>query len=362
MTSRHEEAYGHLCRLLHPLPTGDACPLGPDDDLWKVVFAVSDVTLTLPQLYQALRDKGWLGSVPSEMVEALQAVHDATIELGRALTEQMVELGQAFNAAGIVPVWLKGAALLTEPEWPAAARLMSDLDVWVPDPARQVEAFATLERLGYLVTPFGGSVDWSDSHHFAPLMHPHRATRVELHRHLVRKVYSDLLPDATALGRVETAGWQGTSVARLSLRDRMVQSLVQCSVMSSPHIASGQIRLVKVMDLLGLLRRTGRLELPPDVVAVAGAGPWRGTMSRFLTLLDRDFGVPNPLDHDEAYCGAVDRYLRRGRPSWSWLLAEAVRPPADRRLSVHQARTWRTRATNRWVAIMRQCHSAWRVR
>lgn len=108
----------------------------------------------------------------------------------------------------------------------------------------------------------------------------------------------------------------------------ILPSLIQCTLMSTPRIESGRIRLMKVIDFR-LLQRTGRPELPEEMLSALSSEPWREPMGRFFTLLERDFGLPNPLGRDPFYCARVDHVVRHRRPVLTWRLRTWLAPPAD---------------------------------
>lgn len=329
MLLTRKSAYDRLCRILAPASPYAGQDLNPDHPCWPLLFEVADANFVLPELHQSIRKKGMRGAVPEPMLDGLDEVARLIETRNTRLLAQMREISAAFAEADILPVWLKGAALLTEPEVNHQPRLMSDLDVWVPEPEKQAIALAVLTRLGYATKPEALAADWDDSHHYAPLFHPERPVSLELHRHVVRKVYGSLLPDADAVERLDLVTLEGLPIARLALRDRIMHSLIQSSLMSTPPIETGQIRLMKMLDLARLLARDGTHALPPALLKTLIASPWRKPLRRFLTLFERDFLVVNPLGTDATYCRAVDHVLCHGRPSPKVVLHQLLRQPAN---------------------------------
>ena len=267
------------------------------------------------------------------------------------LLEQMQEVNATLNEAQIVPVWLKGAALLTEHDGNNKPRMMSDLDLWIPNKENQQIALTALCRIGYSPKPEALQSDWSQSHHYAPLYHPERPVPLELHRHVVRKAIHDLLPDNLAESRLDFTTLSGMPSARLALTDRIMHSLIQCSLMSTPPIETGQIRLMKVMDLVRLLEREGAKPIFAQIVSLISKSRWRPPIKRFLTLLERDFCVTNPLGTDLAYCRAVDHFLLHGSFAPQVLIKQMVRPPGDWRAFLSEPRNWGNKILNRWRSV-----------
>lgn len=320
------QAFTQLCRILAAQGQTDSYP-HIDPSLWPEIFSIADRTYVLPGLHQALAAGPLDYSVPEPMLEALDAIHHLILARCEESRAQIEEITQALAAVNIMPVWLKGAALLTEDAWQQNVRLMGDLDIWIPDPREQQLALDVFMELGYLHNPNYSEVSYTKHHHYAPLVHPHRLMPVELHKHVVRQTLSDLLPDAVAKERLDIVVWQGKTIARLSLDDRIMQSLIQCSIMSVPPMNSGRISLMKALDLVRLLQRTGRNELPAAIVHDISSLPWRQTMSQFLTWLEKDFGIANPLDDDDRYCAAIDCWVRSRKPPLSFTLQLVMHLP-----------------------------------
>lgn len=326
MTQDLKPAHDALCRILSGRIAPDEWPWADDDSIWPQIFAVADANFSLTELHRELTRQAALSRVPEGMRQALLAADRLTRDRCAALRDQALEINALLQGRGIVPIWLKGATLLVGDGWQSRTRLMSDLDLWVPDPSQQREALLCLGQAGYVPKPAAQERDWENSHHYAPLFHPQRTATVEVHRHVVRKALAPVLPDSWARDRIESVQDGERMLYRLNLLARIRHSLVQCSLMSTPPLESGRIRLMKVMDLVALLRQVGYDRLPDAVLEPFVHSPWRKPMSRFLTLLERDFGLPNPLDHDEAACRAVDHVLRHQLPPLHWRLRQLAEP------------------------------------
>lgn len=332
MSLMRKDAHALLCRILAPASACTTIGLTPEDPRWTTLFELADANLVLPELLPQLIDKGLRESVPEPMLACLAEIDTLMAARSAELLAQMKEINGAFAEAGILPVWLKGAALMSEPEGQRRPRLMHDLDVWIPSPKEQTDALAVLAHLGYEMDSKAVATDWQDSHHYAPLYHPERPMRLELHRHIVRKAFGDLLPDDRALARCEHATLEGLPIARLALADRVMHSLIQCSLMSTPPIERGQVKLMKLLDLARLIARGGpHHALAPEVVETLRASPLplRKPIQRFLTLFERDFLVTNPLGKDTRYCDTVDYCLLHGHPPPSIMMRLLLQPPTS---------------------------------
>lgn len=339
--------YELLCQILSPQVTNAEEICRNDVPVWPLLYELADANFVLPELRRAIHAKKLWDYVPKDMLNALDTVGRLVDTRCNDLLEQIIEVSSVLNEVGIRPVWLKGAALLTETEGRQRPRIMSDLDVWIPSQKQQTEALMVLARIGYSPKPNALSVNWSGSHHYAPLHHPQRPVSLEVHRHVVRPAFRTLLADSDAENRLDLTTLDGLSIARLAMRDRIMHSLIQCTLMSTPPIETGQIRLMKVMDLLGLLGRENSHEIPEEVVDIIAASQWHRPLRRFLTLLERDFNVRNPLGTDDAYCKAVDHLLLTGRLSPRAVLRQILRPPGNWRSFFAEPWTWRSKIRNR---------------
>ena len=347
MQLNRKVAYDRLCCLLAPANSYDGRELDARDPLWPLIFSVADQNFVLPELHQSIISKGLSEALPNSMLDGLSNVSRLLEKRNSHLILQMDELSAAFNQAGILLVWLKGGALLTEPQGQLQPRLMSDLDLWVPEPDQQELALKVLTRLGYRVKPNAVLSDWQESHHYAPMFHPAHPVSLELHRHIVRKAFGVLLPDTVAASRLDHIKVNGLSAARLAFRDRIMHSLIQASLMSTPPIETGRIRLMKMVDLARLLARDGSHHLPEDVVATITTSSWQAPLERFLTLFERDFLVTNPLSVDFSYCNAVDYFLKYGHTMPKVILQQILRPSEDWRRFLSQPSQWGKKITQR---------------
>lgn len=133
----------------------------------------------------------------------------------------------------------------------------------------------------------------------------------------------------------------------MCLRDRIMHSLIQASLMSTPPIETGRIRLMKMVDLARLVARDGSHALPIDVVTKLTDSLWQVPLARFLTLFERDFLVSNPLGTDIAYCEAVDYLLRHGRPLPKVVLRQLLQPPGNWRRFMSKPSQWPEKVVRR---------------
>lgn len=319
--------FHRLCRMLSPFSqTGGVAAALPGPAGWQPLIAMADRQYVLSELHPVLRDHGLLDRVPAAAREMLEACFDIVVGRNADLRAQLGEITTLLAGLGIVPVWLKGAVYLTEPGWTGIGRIMGDLDFWVPDLDQQRATLDALEREGYRGCDGSDERVWRGLHHYGPRYNPDKPAQVEIHRHIVRPAVAGLLPDGPALAAVVRRDWQGLTIAHLCHDDRIMHSLVQCTVMSTPRLRRGRPRLMKYLDLARLMAAGEGPALPPAIVARIGQPRWRSIMARFLTFAAQDLGLDNSLETDRWLLERIDLvFARGGRLPRHLLLWELVR-------------------------------------
>ena len=261
---------------------------------WEILIKVASRNLILPNLYPALKAKGLLGAIDPEIVKALEGFFELNALRNGTLRQQQIEITELLNAARIIPVWLKGATHLIDPEWKSSDRMMLDLDFWIPDPEDQRTALSELKRAGYERMPEYDSDDpyGAMHHHFAPLIRQDRPAPLELHRNVVSEPFRSLLPDSRAFERTQWMTWNGQRIGVLSPCDRAMQAHIQCAEMESlfwldPRFSSS---LMKIGELQNRLAELNDDELAASFMSPLRQSPWVDFASELFTLIERDFG------------------------------------------------------------------------
>ena len=317
-----QEAFHHLCDVLNPFK-GDGDCLDPNAVDWWAILSVADRTHVIPELFQAIIRHDIAGRIPVQVFCLLKGFDELNATRCRLLCQQSMELNAHMNGHGITPIWLKGAALFFEDNWHSRARLMNDLDVWIPEAHRQT--LPLLYDLGYEAKD--DHSNWADSHHYAPLMHKKRLAALELHKHVIRPSLHLLLPDQTCMARIQWQSNHRGDYGLLALEDRIAQSFVQCTEMACPPMESGMVRLMKVIDLLRMMARNNSQRLPEAFVATLNQEPFHTKASQFMTFLERDFSIPNPFQYDDGYCQSIDGMIGHPELEKSFNRRESLRPP-----------------------------------
>jgi hypothetical protein len=278
------------------------------------------------------------------MLESGQQIYNALLCRSELLQEQMMEISYALNMVEIVPVWLKGANTLISSNWKNSCRLMNDLDFWLPDPSQHKSAIKALDQLGYFVKPPTKDPDWKLSHHYAPRMHAQRTATLEVHRHLIRPSFAHLLPDNNACSNIQWLRWNGLSIGVLALNDQISQSLVQCTVMATPQLNSGFVRMMKVIDLLRLLEKTNKQQLPEIVINRIESGETICDIITFMTFFEAFFSIRNPFGNDPSLIHLLEK---NNYTPERWLRKNSLKAPANWRQFFITPTSWPSKLSRR---------------
>ena len=204
------------------LPTPD---LDPAD--WFPLYRFACNHLVAPQWAAMLERRGWPASIPDEARDALQALRLLNQERNRRLRDMLRDTTCLLNAAGIVPLPLKGAMALLPGQYPdAGERIMGDLDIAVA-PDQMPAAIDALLGAGYHLPPNLHPYLWRNTgHHHAPaLAEPTGYGYVELHRAIYhREPVLLALPLAAVLAEATRLDWEGVVLRIPSLKHRLIHN------------------------------------------------------------------------------------------------------------------------------------------
>jgi len=284
-------------RLVLGLPGPTAVP--PDLE-WEQIVSAASHHLVTPTLGWCWRDADW---VPPE----IRDYFTAALELNRARNgtlRQGLELAvRALNAAGMTPVLLKGAAILSEPLYPDdGIRFMGDLDLLVPESALEPAARA-LAAVGF-ESEWAPPLPLGKHHHLPGLEHRQFGAGVELHRWAVPRRLSWLLDTGDCLDRARFVSRDGLSFAIPSPSDRIAH--IVGSQVRDGHYGRGVPLLRQMLDVARLAQENPRavVELQTRYRGARAAAVARTTLDRCNVLL----AVPEADHRQSARC---QRRMRR---------------------------------------------------
>lgn len=290
------EARDWVCRALSPVWSDE--PLSPPrSHLWPEIVRLADAWLIGPRLHDRCRDSGFL---PPDAESVLSAVSDYATLRTNAMRAELEAVIQALNAAGVVPVLFKGAEWVLDHYAPYARRLISDLDLWVPEPAGQQQAMHTLQDMGYRPYLPLEQFDPSTSHHFPPFHKEGAVARIELHHNLIRPSLSGSMELKAAAARLEETKRKGLRYRRLAHMDGITVAFLQSGWMASPGFETRKVAVSKWLDFLDRYGAGGWM--PVKEPAALGIIDGHNTVdTQLLTALQMKFGFPYQGPKDDRY-------------------------------------------------------------
>ena len=167
-----------LLRLIAPGPRQAVAPAEID---WPAVDHLARHSHVTAALWLRLRDDPLLPTLPPTLAEGLRQAYGESVRRNRLLKAQILEVARRLNAAGQVPVLLKGAAYLFDPpSGNSALRYLHDLDLLAADSAACQQALlaAGCRDLGRVARPRAEA----SYHHWPALVDPASGLEIEVHK------------------------------------------------------------------------------------------------------------------------------------------------------------------------------------
>jgi hypothetical protein len=308
---------------------------------WDRVVRVGRASRLLAALRRRLEDAGALAAVPAPVRGHLDSEAAAARYRKQMVLRELHELAGALDSAAAPLVLVKGAAYVVQRLRVADARVVSDVDLLVPQP--RLDAIETrLVEAGWQpvdVDPYDDRYYREWSHEVPPMRYPGHALELDLH-HAILPPISRVRADPTLLfaGSRPVAG---TTFRVLAPEDQIAHACVHTFVDSD--LAD---RLRDVVDLDGLLREFAEQPGFWDRLCARaaelglGRGVWYG-----LRYAERLVGTPVPESVRARMAahapGASVRALM------DWLVASAAPPLPLERSAPPAVRI------ARWLATMR---------
>lgn len=248
-------------------------------------------------LYQALARRGAAMPMPDFLRRRLGAGHPAVVlENGRLREEAQMRrlldwtgvVVSSLNAAGVVPMPLKGLAMVldgTQPE--PGRRWMCDIDLLVRD-EEMGTALGVLAALGAVPGHDHGAV-----HHLPPMVLPDR-TEVELHRALVVPALEPALPVARVWRDAVPFEAQGLRLMLPSPADSILHNALHAQE-SKLNYRTCRLPLRRLADMPALMEAHAWRVNWDDLAKRAEAADFREAFECHLYQAGRLFGLPWPL-------------------------------------------------------------------
>ena len=189
---------------------------------WPTLISLTSFERAERQVFR-LMQAAPVDDVPDDVLHAMQGIHRVSVFRAGELSSAAGIAADAFRAAGLTVLWLKGAALAMQSADEFGARSMGDLDVLVA-PSQLAASRAALRSVGWRDGVADGS--YEGHHHDSPLFW-HGGIRLELHTGLFPP--GNPFPDESAdvwLGRSRSHQWGDREVRVLPLPWHVVHASV----------------------------------------------------------------------------------------------------------------------------------------
>lgn len=187
---------------------------------WDSLLEIANRAFLTPALCVALSDERLSPIVPDGVATYLAELSRLNRLRNQRLKAQLTEIVAVLNDKGIVPVLLKGAAVLfTRSDAYATSRMVTDLDILVP-PGQASAALAALAERGYRKI----SEHAPPPHTLGDFARAQDVGAVDLHIALLNE--PTLLPVADMLARAVDCRADGQHVRLLAPTDRVLHLLL----------------------------------------------------------------------------------------------------------------------------------------
>jgi hypothetical protein len=243
-------AYLAICGALRTL-LSDGKPAAIDPGTgWEMVASTASAHLVTPALAVALRNEP---SLPADFSDYLVGIHELAAARNGRIEAEIELVLRELGGMGIVPVLLKGSAMLTTGAYPdPGVRIFGDLDIFI-SAAQLDQAFTYLSDLGFVPYKDASSAAARREHDLPAMIHPDWPAAIELHRHLIHR-------SAHALLNIEICGpglrpleFRGLPALALSATDQVIHSIAHSEIVNGGY----RRRVPSLRNLLdlGMLRR-----------------------------------------------------------------------------------------------------------
>jgi hypothetical protein len=250
-------ALDFLCAVLSP-PTGDdlgrrlADVIAAPSFGWTEFADLATDQLVAPAVAHRLDQAGLTERLPDAVTRYFSAAHRLNHIRNAQIDDECMAIAAALNEINITPVFFKGAgALLSGLYDDPASRVMSDLDILVPD-ARSSDCIGRLLAWGYGAD--GAPRHPRDQSH--AVLYPRQgAASVDLHRDVVAYPYQDLLPAQDVLDRAVPYNREGATFAVPSATHQAVINAAHAQLHHNHGYIHGRLALRSLLDMALISRR-----------------------------------------------------------------------------------------------------------
>jgi hypothetical protein len=216
---------------------------------WEETIRLASEHLVAPAVHRAALEADIAATIPADVVDYFEGVATLNRQRNAAIRDEAIDLGRILNAAGIVPVFLKGGAnLLSNLYADTATRVMSDLDILV-SAAQAGIAIEALRDSGFVELS-----DYQDprAHHHAPLGRNGAPAMVELHHAVLAYPFGSILTADEVLEsaqRLPIGEEPAVDVAVPTIHHRIVHNIAHAQLMDHGYVY-GTFDLRQLLDFV----------------------------------------------------------------------------------------------------------------
>ena len=288
-----------LCALLRPadgpVPAALDHP-GDREDAWIAVAGLANSQRVSGYLHAALTQRR--SRTPFGFGDYALVVAEANARRNMAIIDQLIEIGRCLNAAGIIPMAIKGAAFLLDTNGAVSNRMPLDLDIMVEE-RHFGAAIAALMAAGYCL-----SEAEDNRAHAQNLFHPERPMPVDVHRTFGRQ--RSLVPSSEVWMDAVPAASHTVRLLLPSPAHRLFHAIFHADLQNRFH-SLGHISLQLMLDIAELLTRYPAM----DIRAVENLFEAKGfghIFSSAMYAAHATVGAPGPA---WSACETARRHYRR---------------------------------------------------
>jgi hypothetical protein len=163
---------------------------------WRTTIEIADDQLMTPALWVAIKKRQLIRYLPLSVREHLFKSHFINLLRNKEIRYHAIQIIARLNQIGVQPLLLKGvASLFVRTFEDPGSRVMSDIDMLVPEKLT-LYCWNSLINLGY--NPIADNprfpINYQNHHHLRPLFLPNEYAKLEIHRDVLPKSISHLLP------------------------------------------------------------------------------------------------------------------------------------------------------------------------
>jgi hypothetical protein len=157
---------------------------------WDSIVKVSTGHFVFPALYCNFKKAGFLGYLPTELVNYMKHITDLNRERNQEIIKEAKEINELLLANNITPIFLKGSGNLIEGLYDdIAERMVGDID-FIISKNDYLNTIGILKKIGYHKV-HNTKYDFPQFKHYPRLKKESNIAAIEIHKELVIEKYAN---------------------------------------------------------------------------------------------------------------------------------------------------------------------------